>query len=255
MPAEPPSQIDPRSLDADALGGAVGGWPSSPGGGRSARPRPTARHSPHVSILIIPQREEYSSIRGKTSSTAAPAYPALTAASRDPRAIARRSRPRAQPHRNLPADRCAAPLRPPRGPAGSTSRPSHQQEGRQHPARAGEHRQPLLPRSCRRPGTSVRRPAVVADALRPIEGIEEAYIYGSWAARRKGQGGQRPVGDIDVLILGDPGRDQLYHALAVAEKHLGRPIQATIRDPGWLRSGTGSFHETITSRPMLKLAL
>ena len=98
-------------------------------------------------------------------------------------------------------------------------------------------------------------PAVVADALQPIEGIEEAYIYGSWAARHEGQGGQRPVGDIDVLILGDPGRDQLYDALAVAEKRLGRPIQATIRDPGWLRSGKGSFHETITSRPMLKLAL
>ncbi|HUK67334.1 MAG TPA: MarR family transcriptional regulator [Streptosporangiaceae bacterium] len=98
-------------------------------------------------------------------------------------------------------------------------------------------------------------PAVVAGALQPIEGIEEAYIYGSWAARHEGQGGQRPVGDIDVLILGDPGRDQLYDALAVAEKRLGRPIQATIRDPDWLRSGTGSFHETITSRPMLKLAL
>ncbi len=98
-------------------------------------------------------------------------------------------------------------------------------------------------------------PAVVADALQPIEGIEEAHIYGSWAARHEGQGGQRPVGDIDVLILGDPGRDQLYDALAVAEKRLGRPIQATIRDPDWLRSGTGSFHETITSRPMLKLAL
>ena len=98
-------------------------------------------------------------------------------------------------------------------------------------------------------------PTVVADALQPIEGIEEAYIYGSWAARHEGQGGQLPVGDIDVLILGDPGRDQLYDALAGAEKRLGRPIQTTIRDHHWLRSGKGSFHETITSRPKLKLAL
>ena len=96
-------------------------------------------------------------------------------------------------------------------------------------------------------------PAVLAEVLRPVGGIAAAYIYGSWAARHEGQAGQRPVGDIDVLVLGEPDRDRLYDALSTAEERLGRPIQATIREPTWLDSGTGAFHDTVVSRPLLKL--
>lgn len=98
-------------------------------------------------------------------------------------------------------------------------------------------------------------PAVLAVVLRPVAGIEQAYIYGSWAARHDGQPGRRPVADIDVLVLGKPDRDQLYAVLGAAEQRLGRPIQATVRDAGWLNSGSGSFHDTVTSRPMVRLGL
>jgi DNA-binding transcriptional ArsR family regulator len=98
-------------------------------------------------------------------------------------------------------------------------------------------------------------PTVLAEVLRPVAGIHAAYIYGSWAARHAGQQGQRPVGDIDVLVLGEPGRDQLYEALSAAERRLGRPVQATIRDAAWLGSGTGGFHDTVTSRPLLRLTI
>jgi DNA-binding transcriptional ArsR family regulator len=96
-------------------------------------------------------------------------------------------------------------------------------------------------------------PAVLAEALRDVRGIDNAYIYGSWAARHAGQTGHRPVADIDVLILGEPNRDQLYDAVGAAERRLGRPVQATIREAGWLDSGSGSFHQTVTSRPLLRL--
>jgi DNA-binding transcriptional ArsR family regulator len=98
-------------------------------------------------------------------------------------------------------------------------------------------------------------PAVLTEVLGPIQGITDAYVYGSWAARYQGSNGPRAVGDIDVLILGDPDRDQLYTALSDAETRLGRPVQATLREPGWLESGTGAFHDTLTSRPMVRLAL
>jgi DNA-binding transcriptional ArsR family regulator len=98
-------------------------------------------------------------------------------------------------------------------------------------------------------------PAVLAEALRPVSGIDEAYVYGSWAARHSGQPGLRPVGDVDVLVLGKPDRDQLYAALGAPERRLGRQVQATVRDAGWLDSGSGSFHESVISRPMFKLAL
>lgn len=98
-------------------------------------------------------------------------------------------------------------------------------------------------------------PAVLREALGNVNGIIAAYIYGSWAARHAGRPGQRPVGDIDVLILGDPDRDSLYEALGTAEQRLGRPVEATIREPGWLESGTGAFHDTVASRPLLSLGL
>ena len=98
-------------------------------------------------------------------------------------------------------------------------------------------------------------PAVLAELLRPVKGISGAYVYGSWAARHEGQPGQRPVGDIDVLVLGEPDRDQLYYALSSAEQRLGRSVQATIRDAHWLDSGSGSFDDTINSRPMLTIPL
>jgi DNA-binding transcriptional ArsR family regulator len=96
-------------------------------------------------------------------------------------------------------------------------------------------------------------PAVLAEVLRPVGGISSAYIYGSWASRHAGRPGQRPVGDIDLLVLGEPDRDQLYDALSAAENRLGRPVQATIRGADWLDAGSGSFHDTVTSRPLLKL--
>jgi DNA-binding transcriptional ArsR family regulator len=98
-------------------------------------------------------------------------------------------------------------------------------------------------------------PAVLAEVLQPVGGIAAAYIYGSWAARHEGQAGQRPVGDIDVLVLGEPDRDQLYAALSDAEERLGRPVQATIRSANWLDTGSGAFHDTVTGRPLLMIAL
>jgi DNA-binding transcriptional ArsR family regulator len=97
-------------------------------------------------------------------------------------------------------------------------------------------------------------PAVLAEELDGVGGIASALVFGSWAARYGGQRGVRPVGDIDVLVLGDPDRDALYEAAGRAERRLGRPVQVTVRDASWLESGSGSFHATVTSRPMLKLA-
>lgn len=98
-------------------------------------------------------------------------------------------------------------------------------------------------------------PQVLAEVLDAVDGIEAAYIYGSWAARWSGDEGVRPIADIDVLVLGAPERDRLYAALSVAEERLGRPVQEAIRPPGWIADGTGSFHATVVSRPLLQIDL
>lgn len=98
-------------------------------------------------------------------------------------------------------------------------------------------------------------PAVLGAAIRDVGGIDEAHIFGSWAARHAGERGVRPVGDIDLLILGAPDRDALYESLRGAEQRLARDVQVTIRDAGWLEHGDGSFHDTVLGRPMLRIDL
>ena len=72
-------------------------------------------------------------------------------------------------------------------------------------------------------------PWVLGGALAGVGGIEAAYVYGSWAARFSGEEATRPVGDIDLLVLGGPDRDQVYAAASSAERRLGRAVQVTIR--------------------------
>jgi predicted nucleotidyltransferase len=98
-------------------------------------------------------------------------------------------------------------------------------------------------------------PTVVAGALRAVPGIDRVYLFGSWAARFAGEAGTRPVGDIDVLVLGDPDRDVLYAAVRGLEARLGRAVQITIREPDWLAHGSGAFHDTVTSRPLVEVPL
>lgn len=98
-------------------------------------------------------------------------------------------------------------------------------------------------------------PWVLANALADIAGIDHAYIYGSWATRASGEAGQRPVGDIDLLVLGKPDRDALYAAASNAEQRLGRSIQITIRASDWLTTGSGTFYDTVATRPMIALPI
>ncbi len=98
-------------------------------------------------------------------------------------------------------------------------------------------------------------PQMLAEVLEDVDGIEAAYIFGSWAARWSGEGADRPVADIDVLVLGAPDRDRLYAALSVAEKRLGRPVQDAIRPADWIAEGAGSFHATVVSRPLVPINL
>jgi predicted nucleotidyltransferase len=98
-------------------------------------------------------------------------------------------------------------------------------------------------------------PTTIATALREVAGVSAAYVFGSWAARHAGVAGARPVADIDLLVLGDPDRDELYAAIDRVAPKLGRQVQTTIRSEGWLETGDGSFHDTVVDRPMVKLDL
>lgn len=98
-------------------------------------------------------------------------------------------------------------------------------------------------------------PWVLGESLADVDGITAAFVYGSWAARFSGEDGDRPVGDIDLLVLGGPDRDAVYAAASTAEHRLGRSVQVTIRAAEWLAEGSGTFHDTVAGRPMVPVPL
>jgi DNA-binding transcriptional ArsR family regulator len=98
-------------------------------------------------------------------------------------------------------------------------------------------------------------PAVLSETLRDVDGISEAYLFGSWAARFAGVPGRNPVHDIDLLVLGEPDRELLFERIHEVESRLGRAVQVTIRPPGWLNTGRGTFHSTIIARPLVAIPL
>lgn len=69
--------------------------------------------------------------------------------------------------------------------------------------------------------------SVLAEALGPIKGVDEAYLFGSWARRFAGEPGLSP-GDIDVVVIGDPDPDDVYEACRTAESQLGNAINPSI---------------------------
>ena len=56
-----------------------------------------------------------------------------------------------------------------------------------------------------------------------------------------------------MLVLGHPDRDKLYAAAYDVGVEVAREIQVQIRAPGWLQTGTGSFHDTVVNRPLVKV--
>jgi hypothetical protein len=58
-------------------------------------------------------------------------------------------------------------------------------------------------------------------------------IYGSWAARYEGFTGQAP-NDVDVLVIGDVPRRDMYEAAERAEQRLGLPVNPLLCSlPQW----------------------
>ena len=64
---------------------------------------------------------------------------------------------------------------------------------------------------------------VIGQSLKKVEGIEDAYLYGSFARNQ-----QDAASDIDVLVIGNPKGDALAEAMQKLERRLGREINYTV---------------------------
>ncbi|MFI9783494.1 MarR family transcriptional regulator [Kitasatospora sp. NPDC051984] len=95
--------------------------------------------------------------------------------------------------------------------------------------------------------------AVLGDLLLPLAGVEEAHIYGSWAARYTGEHGGVP-NDVDVLVVGNPDEDDLYEAARKAERLLYREVNVHRVSPArWQEPGTDPFLSGVRRRPTVQL--
>ncbi|WP_204010505.1 MarR family transcriptional regulator [Sphaerimonospora thailandensis] len=97
--------------------------------------------------------------------------------------------------------------------------------------------------------------AVLPPLLQPLSGIDEAYIYGSWAARYANQAGPPPR-DVDVLIVGTADDDELYDAARIAEGILGREVNISrISRASWIEDVDNPFVKSLRSRPLYPLQI
>ena len=84
---------------------------------------------------------------------------------------------------------------------------------------------------------------LITQSLKTIEGIGQAYLYGSFARNQ-----QDAASDIDVLIIGDPREDALARAVHKLERQLGREINYTVlslKEFQWRRGRKDAFLENV----------
>ena len=89
---------------------------------------------------------------------------------------------------------------------------------------------------------------LLRSALADIDGIEDAFIYGSWA-----DPANKSPADIDLLVVGDPDIGAVYDAASSVEAEVGRPVNVTVRSPTEWADSDGGFEQAVKSGPRIDL--
>ena len=97
-------------------------------------------------------------------------------------------------------------------------------------------------------------PLVVAEEFGEVGGIQQIFIFGSWAERYAGTQGPVPR-DVDVLVIGAPNRDDLFAAAERAEQRLGREVNPVVRSAEQWRTADDGFTTQLRSSAILEIPL
>ena len=95
---------------------------------------------------------------------------------------------------------------------------------------------------------------VIGPAIDEIDGVEQAYLFGSWAARYLGEPGD-PPNDVDLLVVGVPNRRTMGATTRALADRLGREVNATIVTPDRWRTAADGFIREVKAGPLLELNL
>ena len=95
---------------------------------------------------------------------------------------------------------------------------------------------------------------ILGPALARVDGIEHAYLFGSWAARYQGEPGPPPA-DIDLLLIGTPEWGAVARVARELTSLLGREVNPTILSPDQWRDDDDGFVRQVTREPRIELEL
>ena len=95
---------------------------------------------------------------------------------------------------------------------------------------------------------------VIGPALRGIGGIDEALIFGSWAARYLGEAGHDPA-DVDVLVVGFPDRREINQAARHLSDQLMREVNITLVSPERWQKPSDGFLRQVKQGPRVPIDL
>lgn len=95
--------------------------------------------------------------------------------------------------------------------------------------------------------------SLLGERLSKVPGVEEAFIFGSWARRYDGELGPPPT-DIDVLVIGDPDPDAVEAACLGARRRLSTVINPVVLSPHEWEAGRSGFVRQLRKGPLVPLA-
>lgn len=96
-------------------------------------------------------------------------------------------------------------------------------------------------------------PAVIANEFGALDGVEKVLVYGSWAARNAGEPGRLPQ-DVDVLVVGSAGRDEVFEAAERASLRIGVPVSARRVSLDAWNAAEDPFVRSVRERPLLEVS-
>ncbi len=95
----------------------------------------------------------------------------------------------------------------------------------------------------------------LGEALSGLEGADEAFVFGSWAARFEGEPGPFP-NDVDVVVVGDVPLRSVRRKCREVEQHLRVDINPVVIDKGaWSAPEAEPFVAHIREQPLVPISL
>jgi DNA-binding transcriptional ArsR family regulator len=92
-------------------------------------------------------------------------------------------------------------------------------------------------------------------ALSGVNGVEEAFVFGSWAARYLGEPGTPPK-DVDVLVVGEASLRSIRQACGEVERQLHVEVNPIVVDRRrWYEAEPEPFIAEVKSRPLVPIRM